>query len=470
MSKHRVCRWRETGWLMSIAAVLLLGVSATAHAQSVLCVSAGKVGSGKAKKFGCTGPLFITIGDAVSVAAAGDEIFVFNGIYPEMVTIGANLNGLALIGQNPRKTIIDASGLPNGILSMASGVIIDGFTVENANNEGIYVHGAAPQCANQQCTSAGPPITGVTILSNNVIGNDRALNNSTCAGVPDFEQEDCGEGLHIDGVAFSTVAANQISGNAGGILITDETNANHGNLIADNTVTDNIPDCGITLPSHPPAGSAANIGIPSFGVFNNTVQGNLSRGNGAAGVGIFTPTPGTASHNNLIVGNTLLDNANPGVIFHSHTPLQNLNSNSVVGNFISGNGAEPNPGPTENDGPTEPTGIEIYADVAAAPLLNTKINGNTIQNETNDIWVGAPGWNNCPEGATTPCYNVAANSNNLKGRGAVGVDGTGDATATLVDATGNWWGCPKGPGGAPKCSTAQGSVSTTPFRTSKVNP
>ncbi len=455
---------------MLMAAVLVSGVFAWADAQAAtLCVSAGKVPSRKANKFSCSATIFATIADAVSAAAPGDEVFVFNGTYPEMVTIGANLEGLALIGQNPRKTIIDATGLPNGILLMASGVIVDGFTVENANDEGILVRGADPQCSNQQCTPAGNPITGVTILSNIVTNNDRALNNSTCPGVPAFEQEDCGEGLHIDGVTFSTIAANQITGNAGGILITDETNANHGNLIADNTVTDNVPDCGITLPSHPPAGSPANIGAPSFGVFNNTVQGNLSRGNGAAGVGIFTPTPGTASHNNLIVGNTLVDNANPGVIFHSHAPLQNLNSNSVVGNFISGNGAEPDPGPTENDGPTQPTGIEIYADVAAAPLINTKINGNTIKNETNDIWIGAPGWNNCPPGAATPCYSVAANSNNLIGRGATGVNGTGDATATLVDATGNWWGCAKGPGGAPKCSTAQGSVATAPYRTSRVS-
>lgn len=459
------------GWRSVVAAVVALfafNVPVAAQTQNVLCVSAGKVGSGKAKNFGCTGTIFTTIGDAIEAASSGDEVFVFNGTYPEMVTIGANLTDLALIGQNPKKTIIDATGLTNGILAMAPGVIIDGFTVKNANHEGILVTGPAPQCANHQCTPTGTAITGVTILSNIVTGNDKSLSNETCAGVPDFEQEDCGEGLHVDGVSSSTIGANLVTGNAGGILVTDETNSNHDNLISQNTVTNNAPDCGITLPSHPPAGSAANIGTPSFGVFDNTVQGNLSQSNGAAGVGLFTPTPGTASHNNLVVGNTILDNTNPGVIFHSHTPGQNLNSNSVIGNFISGNGAEPNPGPGENDGPVDPTGIEVYADVAAAPLSNLKIEGNTIKNESNDIWVGAPGWNNCAPGASLPCYNVDANTNNLLGRGAVGINGTGDSTATLVVGTGNFWGCPKGPGGAAKCSTAVGSVSTDPFQTQRI--
>ena len=203
-------------------------------------------------------------------------------------------------------------------------------------------------------------------------------------------------------------------------------------------------------------------------MFDNTVQGNLSQSNGAAGVGMFTPTPGTASHNNLVVGNSLINNANPGVIFHSHTPGQNLNSNSVIGNFISGNGAEPNPGPGENDGPTAPTGIEVYADVAASPLNHIKIEGNTIKNETNDIWVGAPSWNNCPGGATLPCYSVEANTNNLLGKGVVGINETGNSSAALVAGTGNYWGCNKGPGGAAKCSTAAGNVTTSPFLTSRV--
>ncbi|MGD0073761.1 MAG: hypothetical protein ABSD31_05415, partial [Candidatus Binataceae bacterium] len=279
---------------------------------------------------------------------------------------------------------------------------------------------------------------------------------------PDFEQDDCGEALHIDGVAFSTVTGNRITRNTGGILVTDETNPNHDNLISDNDVEENVPDCGITLPSHPPNGSAANIGIASFGVFNNTVEGNLSAANGAAGTGVFTPTPGTASYNHLIVGNVLLNNNNPGVIFHSHAPGQDLDGTAVVGNLIEGNGAEPSPGAGENDGPTEATGIEIYADVAASPLTGIKVVGNAIDGEGNDIWVGAPTWANC-DAAATPCYVVDVHENNLEG-GGVGVNNTGASASVLVEASDNYWGCPAGPGHK-KCTSAAGNVTTVPFDT-----
>jgi parallel beta-helix repeat protein len=332
------------------------------------------------------------------------------------------------------------------------------------------VQGLAANCVTgppASCTPAGLEITGVTIQGNVIQDNDKALVTSgptpTCAGEPTFEQEDCGEGLHLDGVAFSTVTGNQINGNAGGILLTDETNANHDNLVSQNTVENNVPDCGITLPSHPPNGDFHNIGMQSFGVFDDTVANNLSEGNGAAGTGVFAPTPGTASFKHLIIGNRLIDNTNPGVIFHSHAPGQKLNDTSIVGNFISGNGAEPNPGPSETDGPMDTTGIEVYADAIASPITGVKIVGNTIKNEGNDIWVGAPSWSNCGT-ASSPCYVVDAHMNNFAPH-SVGVNNQGSASAggdVQVQATNNFWGCGKGPGNGP-CASTMGNVIDFPF-------
>jgi hypothetical protein len=232
--------------------------------------------------------------------------------------------------------------------------------------------------------------------------------------------------------------------------------------VSRNIVENNVPDCGITLPSHPPNGDPRNIGSQSFGVFNDTVANNLSQGNGAAGTGVFAPTPGTASYKHLITGNRLINNANPGVIFHSHAPGQKLNDTS---NFISGNGAEPNPGPGEADGPTNTTGIEVYADLAASPITGVKIVGNTIKNEGNDIWVGAPGWSNCSAlELTSPCYNVDAHLNNFAPH-SVGVNNQGSTSAggdVQVNATNNFWGCAKGPNKGP-CATTQGNVIDFPF-------
>lgn len=462
-------------WIPAIGiAMLAIATAIPAHAANTLCVSpGGSFPPGLAKKLGCSAT-YQSIGLAVTAASANDTILVMKGTYSEGVTIPASLTGLTLIGQNPRNTIIDATNQANGILDQAGGVTISGFTIENAEHEGILVQGPPANCAGE-CIPAASEITGVTIQGNLIQDNDKALNTSTTpptcpvAGSvptpPTFEQEDCGEGLHLDGVAFSTVADNQISGNAGGILLTDETNANHDNLVSGNQVVDNVPDCGITLPSHPPNGDPANIGSPSFGVFNDTVANNLSQGNGAAGTGVFAPTPGTMSYKHLIIDNRLINNANPGVIFHSHTPGQKLNDTSIVGNFISGNGAEPNPGPNESNGPTDTTGIEVYADAAASPITGVKIVGNTIKNEGNDIWVGAPGWSNCSAlELTSPCYNVDAHLNSFAPH-SVGVNNQGSASAggdVQVNATNNFWGCAKGPGNGP-CASVKGNVLDFPF-------
>jgi parallel beta-helix repeat protein len=471
--------------LAAIAAVaLVFGYGATARAfniplPSVLCVKAsGTIPKGVAKKLKCGQTIYTTISAAVGAASAGDSIFVLAGKYSEMVSIPAELSGLSLVGQNPKNTIIDATGQQNGVFDQADNVTIDGFTIENAEHEGILVEGPAASCGLGTCSPVAPEITGVTVSDNIVQNNDQALKTSTTPptcpattsvpAAPDFEQEDCGEGVHLDGVAFSTVTDNLIMDNSGGILLTDETNANHDNLVSNNRVQHNVPDCGITLPSHPPNGSGANIGKPSFGVFNDTVADNLSEGNGAAGTGVFAPTPGTASYKHLIVDNQLLRNINPGVVFHSHAPVQKLNDTSVVGNLIAGNGADPTVGEGET-GPADPTGIEVYADPAASPIVGVKIVGNTIRNESNGVWVGASGWNNCPNNASTPCYIVDAHQNNFAPR-STGVNNTGAATDVLVNATNNFWGCGKGAGGNPACATASGNVSVFPFLGSPAMP
>jgi hypothetical protein len=488
------------GWLIATP-LLALSFVATAHA-TVQCVSAnGKVPKATAKSFSCGATVYTTIGDAVAAASAGDTVFVLNGTYSEMVTIPAALTGLVLEGQagtcppggcppslrragalGAKKTIINAGLQSNGILDQANGVTITGFVVSGALYEGILVEGPQPTCTTASppvCTPAGPPITNVTISDNVVTGNDAYAHGVSCGASPDLEAGDCGEGLHLDGVAFSTVVNNAVDNNSGGILVTDETNASHDNLILANDVesnnrpgpiavgpspTDWALACGITLPSHAPQGSLANVGAACFGVFHNTVAGNTSKGNShGCGVGVFAPFPGSAAYGNVIAGNQLTDNGLPGVSFHSNAPTQNLSGSTVIGNTIQGNGADPSPGVNETNGPASTTGIEVYADLTAPPP-DLWIEGNTISGEANDIWVGAPNWNNCGS-ATTPCYNVSAYLDILDGgnTAVTGVNNVGTSTAVSVGAADNYWGCTSGPGTAKGCSSAAGNVSTSPF-------
>jgi hypothetical protein len=384
---------------------------------------------------------FNTINAAVSNAAPGDTVKVMAGRYQEDVHI---TKPLSLIGAGAANTIIDAASQSNGVFidgningtpgnNTLTDVTVSGFTVENANLEGILIANASY----------------VTVWHNSIIGNDRSLANGTCPGAPAFETNeafDCGEGIHLTGVDHSTIAANDVERNAGGILVSDETGPTHDNLIAGNKVANNPYDCGITLASHDPYGLPSSPPSPAWGVFRNTIAENDSSNNGhvtgdGAGVGLFAPGPKKATYGNVVIGNRLTGNSLPGVAMHSHAPSQNLNDNVITANYIAGNG-----GDTDVESSPVQTGISL---LAVSPNSGTVITRNTIKDEATDIAI-----NLANNGNTT----VDVHLNNLIG------DSTGIANlaAGSINGTMNWWGCANGPS-SPGCSTVEGNVTTFPF-------
>jgi parallel beta-helix repeat protein len=403
---------------------LLILVCSNVHAAE-RCVDA----SGKG---GCS----TTIGAAVAAAAPNDVIRVASGFYHEDVVIG---KPLSLLGQSPENTVIDATGLLNGVNVDGfnhpglAHVIVSGFTVQNANAQGILVTNASD----------------VTISNNQVTGNDKSLNvdTLTCPPLPPYFQDgeafDCGEGIHLSGVHHSIVSENHVHHNAGGILVSDDTGPNHDNLISANIVEDNPFDCGITIASH-----HFNLGPtdPSVGIYHIIVVGNTSARNGlitgeGAGVGLFTGPPGGQNNGDVVVNNILKDNALPGVALHTHAPFQSLNDHLIMGNQISGNGPDGDPGTTV------PTGISIFSPVV--PLTGIVIAQNVLKREGIDIGI------NVVAGST-----ITAHFNSFFGD--VGIDNIGSGT---ISATANWWKCPGGPG-ANGCSTVTGSgVTTAPWLT-----
>jgi hypothetical protein len=426
--------------LVVCCAALFAAYSQTAAANT-LCVN-------PSGSHGC----YSQIQAAVNHAATNDVINVAAGTYNEEVDIGLPLS---LIGAGANKSVIDATGLAHGIFVDGydspglHDVIIAGFTVQNALFEGVLVVSAAD----------------VTIRDNTIENNDTtpglqftgAL--TACPGQPGNgiyetdETGDCGGALHLVGTANSIVSGNLITGNADGVLISDETAESHDNLLIRNIIQNNPLECGIVLASHPPSGHTSPPFAPHNGVDHNTVAENVSSGNGVkiggAGAGMFSDGAGQGRvSDNVIIRNKLTNNGLGGVALHTHAgpafglPPDDMSGNKIIGNFIAGNLADQ--ADTATPGPV---GININSGDGGSPVIGTVISQNVIRDEDVDIAVNTPA-------------EVDIHLNDLRG-GKIGVadvcalDGATICTGS-IDATENYWGCPHGPGGH-GCTTASGS-------------
>jgi parallel beta-helix repeat protein len=377
------------------------------------------------------------IGSAVSAAMPNDTINVAPGTYKEDVIIG---KPLSLVGANFQRTIINAIGLSNGVYIDGldnpglNNVVVSGFTVENANYEGILITNAS----------------AVTVANNIVMYNDKSLEPAipACPGEPSFETGedfDCGEGIHLLGADHSVIANNVVANNSGGILLSDDTAAAHDNLVIGNIVHDNAFDCGIVMASHAPAPGS---GAAHNGVVHNTIANNQSFHNGTqvpgagAGVGLFSDGsgPGLVA-GNVAINNVLRNNGIPGVAIHTHAPGDTFADNVIAGNQISGNGADT--GDTATPGTT---GININSGFGGSLISGTIISQNVVTQEGYDLFINTPA-------------QVDAHLNSFVGHNAVGVD---NSSGNAVDVTENWWGCFGGPG-AEGCSSIEGSALFNPW-------
>jgi hypothetical protein len=394
--------------LTPIVASMSLAAVASAHGERVLYVSASGSDSGN-----CRAPAraCASIGYALSQASAGARVLVGPGTYVESANPGGNvitskLAGLTLasnraLGASAANTIIDATGRLNGIVDQADHTTVTGFTVENAQLEGILVE---PAPDTWPTSPSAPPVglTGVDIERNVVEHNDRAYDTTApdpftaCPASP-TDSDDCGEGLHLLGTSYSRVIGNRVANNVGGILVSDGglPTATGGptsvgpaahNLIALNTSSDNAFDCGVTLPSHDPravATTGANAGQPQpamAGGYDNLVVQNVSTRNGGAGLLDATPYPGTAAYDNTFAHNFVVDNGEGGFQLHSHAPLQDVNGNHVVAN----NFGENNTAGDTDSGDLQTTGVIHFS--AVVPITDTLVAGNIIKDNTFGVW------------------------------------------------------------------------------------
>ena len=437
--QHPLLHFRNAATLparSSFVALLLtstLAFPAAAHAAT-LCVDQ----HGKA---GC----YTTISAAVTAAASGDTVKVNPGIYHEAVILK---QPISLLGVDRDSTVIDANGLSNGIYingfdnpALGFGdldqVTVTGFTIRNANFEGILVNN----------------VSHATVWGNRILDNDEALQGTTCVGLPAFEtgeSADCGGGIHLIGVVHSTISDNVLQGNAAGIELTDETTTTHDNVVSRNLALNNKNGAGFALSSYlayiPPDLPRAGVQTFGNGLYNNLIIHNQSIHNGGAGVLIVAPLGGTRAYANQVANNRITGNTGAGIEIHaglsttSGTKNGDASRNTLFGNFISQNGAD------AYAGTTVPTGISV---AGQANIIDSLLTSNVIEKES----VGV---------AFNSASTLELHLNDLIVGRNVGVANLN--AAGIVNASENWWGCPNGPG-TPACSTATGTVNSTPSLT-----
>lgn len=378
--------------VLTLAAGVLLAASMGAQAMpSTVYVSpSGSDASGA----GTAASPFATVAKGLSSAQAGGIVMLEPGVYKTSVTItkAVTLESDAAKPGAVGNTVIDAAGQIHGIVVQgkgSSGTVIEGLTVRNAQKEGILVMNTARVTIEHNVVTANDQSCAGYRGCFNPNSSDEApvgkftFTNDVPCGNTDFKAHpgsDC-EALHLMGVRDSKVIANTVDANLdGGIYLTDETGPTHGNLVEGNVVSQNLTDCGITLASHNPAA----VGHPDKGgVFENTVTHNAAIDNGAAGVIMAGPIPGTAAYRNTVTANIVDGNGMPGIVIHAHAPGQNLNGNVITDNFLRANGGvigDPDAGLT----PQQTAGIVVFS--ANGPVTGTRVEGNQIADEHIGIW------------------------------------------------------------------------------------
>jgi len=331
-----------------------LGRTASAAAPVVLYVS--PTGSDTTGNGSLATP-YATIPYAVSLAPTGASVIVLPGTYDETVMITKPLT-LESQSLQPSNTIINAIGQPNGIVvvgSAAAGTVIQGLTVENANNHGIYAQDSSQVAIQNNVVTNN----GLNIIP--TLGEDKAIeltgtSNSTVA-------DNTATGNHYGGIGISDDGPDNPSWNSTAVpsagIPSGSANPAIGNVISGNSVIENQPNhCAIVV-------SASNAGE---GVLNNIVSNNIVVDN-TAGIIVAANTPNTYAINNSVISNTILNNGEAGVVIHSNAPGDRVSGNIISGNMISGDGSGP-----------QPPGIIVGGEGSVA-AVNTVITGNTFHNE-----------------------------------------------------------------------------------------
>lgn len=232
---------------------------------------------------GGTGPgNYSSIQNAIDAAAAGDSIFVYNGIYYENLVISKTIS---IIGQDKNNTIIDGSGLGKVMHITDDWVNITNLHITNGSF-GLYIESSS---------------------------NNKIINN-----IISFQS---GDAIYLISSSNNIIKENNISNNDLGIHLFELSSYN---IVENNNISNN--EYGMYFRSAEPKNneikgnkfiSNDNYGIHLFYTYYNNVTHNNFSYNGGAGIELSYSTNNNISHN-YVAYNYM------GIYFHATQTTDNL--------------------------------------------------------------------------------------------------------------------------------------------------
>lgn len=387
-----------------------------------------------------------TIQRTVDISCPGETIFVDPGLYAESIVIDRPVSLLATspateanAGDTSAQAVIDGSGAIDTILVAdgVSGVSIDGFEVTNPTHAGADT---GPAGIRVQSDDAGGATVDVTVTNNVIHAISDPTRTQAKFGEVGVLAFNVGAGTEIRGNTIFDLAdaaaptfpgESPGSGRAQGILVKSSNGAAGGVLIAENVIHD-VQDVGIRWNSV--------SGTPSATVRDNRISAIGSAGlGGLSGLGIDHIGGGSITGNRI---STVTGGLGVGIEVSGATLVRGNSLRDIAG----GNGALP---------PNFFPGSALLLLTDAVAVEDNLIDGNAI-----GITV-----------APSVAAGVRATANCIQGNGGGGLL---NGSSSAVDAIGNWWGSPTGPGGdAPGLGdavldVAGGAIAAVPFATTAV--
>jgi parallel beta-helix repeat protein len=333
-------RWSAVAIVLAMMAALVPLAATTPAAAATYTYYVDNTDSGCSDAGpGSIAQPFCTIGKAASLLTAGESVHVVAGTYAETVN-GPNSGtaGNPITYSAAPGVTVTGNGTASGNafrMTSKSYIVIDGFTITDTVDYGIYASGSNHiTISNDHVSSAGSPVSGSTRM-----------------------------GIYFTNTDDSTITGNTTDHNSqDGIRLTG---GSSGNLVSDNVSYANAEEW---------ERNATGIQVTGTGSDNNTIIHNITYANEDSGLQFYA-----GAKSNLVIGNLSYGNGDHG-IDNNNAPNNTFVGNTVQGNVTAGINLE---------GTTGSGGATLANNISVDNGLRLQVGGGTASGQPTNIRVDA---------------------------------------------------------------------------------